>query len=154
MTLAILSEDKVRIGIACADKWEAIAAAGELLVAGGHVGADYPGLMQARERIATTYVGNAVAVPHGTREAMTHVRAPGISVVQIPAGVDFGDGQIARLVLGLAACDDRHLELLTHIALVCADEMKLDALLRATSPAEMVAALRVEGTVGARGDEA
>src|SRR5688572_16508721 len=125
MNSAIVSEDKVTLGVVYATKWEAIAAAGKLLVAAGHVDAGYIAFMAARERVGTTYIGNGVAVPHGTREAKALVRTPGISVLQIPAGVDFGGGQVARIVLGLAAADGSHLDLLTHIATVCADDAQL-----------------------------
>lgn len=141
MIPAILSEQKIRLGVDYASKWDAITAAGELLVAAGHVDADYITHMRARERIGTTYIGNGIAVPHGTREAMALVRTPGISLLQIPRGVDFGDGHVARLVLGLAACDDTHLELLTRIATVGADDERVEALVRAASAAEIVAAL-------------
>jgi PTS system mannitol-specific IIA component len=141
MSVAIISEDKVRLGVACATKWEAIEKAGELLVAAGHVTSGYPALMSERERIGTTYVGNGVAIPHGTREAMASVQSPGISVLQIPAGVDFGDGQICRLVLGLAARDGSHLDLLTQIAIICADDASIDRMLRATSARALVSIL-------------
>jgi mannitol PTS system EIIA component len=141
MSGEILSEDKVRLGFACGTKWEAIAKAGELLVTAGHVTSVYPGLMAARERIGTTYLGNGVALPHGTREGMALVQSPGVSVLQIPDGVDFGDGQICRLVLGLAARDSSHLDLLGHLANICADDDSMERLLRATSARELVAVL-------------
>jgi mannitol PTS system EIIA component len=141
MNPPILSEEKIRLGVICATKWDAINAAGDLLVAAGHVSAGYPALMAARERVGTTYLGNGIAVPHGTREAKALVRTAGISFIQLLDGVDFGGGNIARLVLGLAAADDTHLDLLTHIAMVCTDDAHLTALLHATSPAEVMAIL-------------
>jgi mannitol PTS system EIIA component len=141
MTPRLLSEEKIRLRVACASKWDAIAAAGELLVAAGHVDADYLAQMCARERTGTTYVGNGIAIPHGTREAMALVRSPGIAVLQIPGGVEFGDGQIARLVFGLAAHDGAHLELLSHIAIVCADRAQVETLVRADSARAIMAVL-------------
>ena len=145
MTLPILSEQTVRLAAPCATKWDAIAIAGELLVAAGHVDLAYPERMAERERLATTYIGNGVAIPHGTREAMALVRASGISVVRIPAGVDFGDGQLCRLVLGLAAHDDTHLDLLAHIATVCADDAAMERLLHATTARALVSELLPPG---------
>src|SRR5688500_11845167 len=141
MSVGIISEDKIQLGFACATKWEAIAKAGELLVTAGHVSPDYPELMAARERIGTTYVGIGVALPHGTREAMAMVKSSGVSVLQIPAGVDFGDGQTSRLVLGLAARDGSHLDLLTHIATICADGESMEQLLHARSVRDILAVL-------------
>jgi mannitol PTS system EIIA component len=141
MNPAILSEDKIRLRVTYATKWEAIDAAGALLVGAGHVEAGYPAFMAARERVGTTYIGNGVAIPHGTREAKALVRSAGISVLQIPAGVDFGGGNTARLVLGLAAADSSHLDLLTHIATVCADDAQLERLVAATTASQIVAIL-------------
>jgi mannitol/fructose-specific phosphotransferase system IIA component len=146
MNFPLPGENTVRLRQRFATKWDAIAAAGDLLVAAGHVAPEYVALMFARERLATTYIGNGVALPHATREGMALVRDPGISVLAISGGVDFGDGQVARLVFGLAARDDSHLDLLTHLATICADDARLERLLRAATAREMVELLSPEQT--------
>ena len=58
--------------------------------------------MRDREAIISTYLGNGIALPHGTSEAQATILRTGLAVVQFPAGVPWGD-EPARLVIGLAA---------------------------------------------------
>ncbi|PTX90982.1 PTS sugar transporter subunit IIA [Opitutus sp. ER46] len=139
--LPILSADKIVVGARPASREAAIQAVGNLLVSAGHVSSAYVSAMLAREQLATTYLGNGVAIPHGTREALAFVHAPGLAILQVPGGVDFGGGHTARLVIGLAARDDSHLDLLTAIAEVCSDDTQLQRLLSARQSAEILAQL-------------
>jgi PTS system mannitol-specific IIA component len=141
-TPAILSADKIVLHARPADKAAAINAVGRLLVATGHVTPEYVAAMFAREAIATTYLGNGVAVPHGTKDALAYVRSSGLAILHVPAGVDFGQGNTAHLVIGLAARGNDHLDILTSLAEVCSDDEQLARLLGAGSPAEIIAILR------------
>ncbi|HQY05677.1 MAG TPA: PTS sugar transporter subunit IIA [Lacunisphaera sp.] len=141
-TPAILSPEKIVLHARPADKAAAIEAVGRLLVTSGHVTAEYVTAMFAREAIATTYLGNGVAVPHGTRDALAFVRSSGLAILHVPGGVDFGSGNIARLVIGLAARGDDHLDILTSLAEVCSDETRLEQLLASRSAAELITILQ------------
>jgi mannitol PTS system EIIA component len=134
----ILSPDKIVVHATPADKSAAIVVAGTLLAQAGHVESSYIDAMLAREREATTYLGNGVAVPHGSRESMALVRSPGISIVQVPGGVDFGGGNVARLVVGLAANGDGHIDLLSSLAEICSDDERLNQLLSADTPQKII----------------
>jgi PTS system mannitol-specific IIA component len=138
----MLSPEKILLNATASSRNEAIEAVGRLLVAGGHVTADYLPAMFAREAIATTYLGNGVAVPHGTRDALAFVRSPGVAILHVPAGVEFGDGNVARLVIGLAARGEEHLDILTAIADVCSDDEQLARLLASATPDEVIAQLQ------------
>ena len=129
--MALLSSQTIRLGAHYGDKSEAIRDVGRLLHQAGYVGAEYIEKMIEREALATTYVGNGVAVPHGTKESLAFVKATGLAVVQVPAGVDFGNGNRARLLVGIAAKGNEHLDLLTTIATVCSDDERLERLLAA-----------------------
>ncbi|HEY5892275.1 MAG TPA: PTS sugar transporter subunit IIA [Chthoniobacterales bacterium] len=141
---SILSPDKISLGARFDTKEAAIIAAGELLVAAGHVSVDYIEAMLAREQIATTYIGNGVAIPHGTREALVFVKSAGISVLQTPNGIDFGDGNMVRLVIGIAATGKNHMNILTSIAIVCSDDASLEKLINADKKEEIMALLESE----------
>lgn len=141
-TPAILSAEKIVLHAQPADKAAAIDAVGRLLVASGHVSTEYIAAMFAREAIATTYLGNGVAVPHGTKDALAYVRSSGLAILHVPAGVDFGNGNVARLVIGLAARGDDHLDILTSLAEVCSDDARLEKLLASQSPSEVIAILQ------------
>lgn len=140
----ILSPDKIRLGARFDTKEAAITAAGDILVAAGHVSVDYVAAMLTREQVATTYIGNGVAIPHGTREALALVKSPGISILQTPEGVDFGDGNIARLVIGLAANGKNQMDILTSIAVVCSDDASLGKLITTENEEQIIALLESE----------
>lgn len=135
----ILSADKVRLNAKVQDKYEAIRIAGELLVKAGHADPGYVDSMIERENSLSTYMGGGLAIPHGTNESKGTIKSTGLSIVQIPEGVDFGEGDIAHLVIGIAAVGDDHLEILTNVAMICSDDDNLERILKASSPEELIA---------------
>lgn len=132
----VLALTSIKVGAKAADKWEAIAEAGGLLVKGGYVGMDYVNAMMEREKVATTYLGMGIAIPHGTQNAKREVLRTGISVVQYPEGVDF-DGEKAYLVIGIAGVGDEHLELLARVSEALDDEEVLERLKSTTNPEDI-----------------
>jgi mannitol PTS system EIIA component len=137
MAQQILSADNVLLNAYAATKEEAIKIAGNLLVDQGYVEESYIDKMMEREALTSTYMGNFVAIPHGTEDAKKAVKTSGLSIVQIPDGVDFGAG-IVKLVIGIAGKDGEHLEILSKIALVCADEDKVNQIIQASSKSELL----------------
>ncbi len=137
----ILTPDLVQLGAAAADKVDAIRLAGELLVRAGVVEPGYVAGMQARERTMSTYLGGGVAIPHGTFDEVKLVRRTGISVVQVPAGVEWEPGERAYVVVGIAALGDEHVDLLSRLAEVVEDEALTRSLVEATDAAAVVRCL-------------
>jgi mannitol PTS system EIIA component len=138
---SILSEENIKLNVQFSNKDEAITAVGQMLVKAGYVDSSYVDFMHARERVCTTYIGNGLAVPHGTREALNLVKKAGIAVIQVPQGVDFGGGNVAKLIIGLAANGDNHLDILTSIAEVCSDDDQMKKLLETTRTQEVITTL-------------
>ncbi|NIK71409.1 MULTISPECIES: PTS sugar transporter subunit IIA [unclassified Paenibacillus] len=136
--MSILSTDKVKLNAAVNDKFEAVRLAGELLVNAGHADPSYVESMVEREQSLSTYMGGGLAIPHGTNESKGSIKSTGLSIVQIPAGVDFGEGNIAHLVIGIAAVGDDHLDILTNVAMVCSDDDNLERILKASTAEEMI----------------
>ncbi|GAA4627594.1 PTS sugar transporter subunit IIA [Cellulomonas oligotrophica] len=99
---------------------EAIREAGALLVEGGAVEPAYVEAMLERERTMTTFMGNGLAIPHGTLDATDQIRRSAISVVRYAEPLDW-KGSPVRVVVGIAGVDGQHLEVLSRIALVFAD---------------------------------
>src|SRR2546422_6635757 len=62
---------------------EAIDLVGQLLVGGGYVQPAYVASMKARELTMSTYVGNGVAIPHGTFEDKTLILSTGVAGVPV-----------------------------------------------------------------------
>lgn len=133
--MAVLALNRIRLGATAVDKIDAIRQAGQLLVNSGCVTPGYIDGMLAREATMSTFLGNGVAIPHGTYDNRDDIRQTGISVLQIPAGVEWEDGEIAHLVIGIAASSDEHVGVLAALAEVIEDEDITQALVTTTDPA-------------------
>lgn len=105
----------IQLGQKAKSKKEAIQAAGELLKKMGCVDDTYIAAMHEREKEVSTYLGNGIAIPHGTSKAKANVKKSGIVFIQYPDGVIFGDEK-AYLVFGIAGIGDEHLDLLAKIS--------------------------------------
>lgn len=112
----VLIIKSVQVGLETESKEEAIKRAGACLIENGYVDAEYVDGMLKREQLTTTYIGSNVAIPHGTNETKSHVKQTGLVILQYPEGVDFGDGNTANLVIGIAALGDEHMTILSNIA--------------------------------------
>lgn len=141
----IVTPDLVQLGAVARDKADAIRLAGQLLVRGGVVEAGYVAGMHARERTMSTYLGGGVAIPHGTFDDVRFIRRTGISVVQIPAGVEWEAGERAYLVVGIAAVGDEHVDVISRVAGVVEDRALARALIAASDPADVTAYLNGTG---------
>jgi mannitol/fructose-specific phosphotransferase system IIA component len=124
----IMTEDLIKLGVQVSNKEEAVKIAGDLLYKNGYVEEDYLEAMQEREKDVSTFMGNGVAIPHGTNKAKKYIKKTGLSFVQIPEGVDFGDGNTAYIVIGIAGKGDEHLQILQNLATILQDEQKTEAL--------------------------
>ncbi len=139
--MAIVTAELVQLGAVARDKVEAIRLAGALLVKAGCVEPGYVDGMEARERTMSTYLGSGVAIPHGTFDELGLIKRTGIAVVQIPAGVEWEDGERAYVVMGIAAIGDEHVELLSRLAEVVEDAAATRALIEASDPAVVLECL-------------
>ncbi|WP_040205722.1 PTS sugar transporter subunit IIA [Neobacillus jeddahensis] len=139
MTTTILAKENIILNASVATKEEAIRLTGSILVDKGYVDADYIEKMMEREALTSTYMGNFVAIPHGTEDSKSFVKESGISFVQVPEGVDFGSGNIVKLLIGIAGKDNEHLDILSNIAIVCSEEENIEKLVSAKSADEILA---------------
>nr|WP_119066259.1 PTS sugar transporter subunit IIA [Rubrobacter indicoceani] len=135
----ILTEQTVELNASFAGRDEAIRRAGELLVANGNVDERYIDSMFEREQSVSTFMGNAVAIPHGTNESKDAVLSSGLSIITVPEGVDYGDGNVARLIVGIAGKGGEHLEILSQIALVVSEEENVEKIVASRSKEELLA---------------
>lgn len=117
----VLARDAIALGQSATGMDEAIDFVGGILVDRGIVGVGYIPGMKDREETVSTYLGNGVALPHGTIATQDEIRGTGIVVAQYPDGVDWGAGT-AHLVIGLAAQGDEHVAVLSQLAEVLQDE--------------------------------
>ncbi len=132
---AVLARSHIRLGLDSVTQAEAVDAAGQHLVELGKATADYIPAMHQREEAFATYMGNGVAMPHGTFEAKEAITGTGIVVHQYPAGIEWsGSDEPTYLVVGLAADSDSHVDLLSQLAEVLQDEELCEQLWTTTDP--------------------
>ena len=102
-------------------KEEAIRYCGRQLFEAGHVNESYIDAMIQRDKELSVYMGNFIAIPHGTDSAKNEVKSSGITIVQVPSGVNFGDPKVATVLFGIAGLGNEHLEIIQKISIFCAD---------------------------------
>jgi len=144
-----LTEANIFLGQHADRKEQAIRFAGEQLVKGGYVQPEYVEAMLDREKLTSTYLGESIAVPHGTIEAKDKVLRTGVVFCQYPDGVRFGEEEddIARLVIGIAARNNEHIQVITSLTNALDDETVIARLSSTNSVAEVLELLKGQKTV-------
>lgn len=132
----LLRDDNILLNQSFNTQAEAIERAGQLLVQSGAVTEDYIQAMLERETIVSTYMGNWLAIPHGTDDAKSAVLDSSLSLLQIPNGLDW-NGEKVKVVIGIAGKDGTHLELLSQIAIAFSDEANVDKIVNAQTTEEI-----------------
>jgi PTS system mannitol-specific IIA component len=136
----LLDRGAVRLDATATDREDAIRQCGEALVRAGAVDPAYVDTMLERERSVSTYVGEGVAIPHGTLDGKDSVRHDAVSFVRFPAGVAWDDDNRVVLCIGIAARGDGHVRLLSELAQILLDPDQARAL-RETDDIDEVARL-------------
>ncbi|OBX87999.1 fused PTS fructose transporter subunit IIA/HPr protein [Haemophilus haemolyticus] len=139
-----LSESNIHLNANAADKQQAIEMAASALVQADNVENGYLQGMLAREQQTSTFLGNGIAIPHGTLDTRSMVKKTGVQVFQFPQGIEWGEGNIAYVVIGIAARSDEHLSLLRQLTHVLSDEDTAEKLAKITDVAEFRAILMGE----------
>jgi mannitol/fructose-specific phosphotransferase system IIA component len=137
---ALLTRDLVQLGVAVADRDEAIAVTGRMLVDAGAVRPPYVEAMAEREAIMSSYMGEGFALPHGTDASRTHVERAAIAFVRFAAPVEWEDGEEALVAVAVAAASDEHIGVLASLARVLSDPDAAERL-RTTDDVDEVLAL-------------
>ncbi len=132
----ILTPSQIKTPGTATTKDEAIREAGQILVDTGAVTPAYVDAMFEREKSVSTYMGNYLAIPHGTNEAKDEITASALSVVRYDPPIDW-DGNETRFVVGIAGYEGGHLEILGRIAIIFSDTDEVDRLIAAGSAAEL-----------------
>ncbi|WP_236206724.1 phosphoenolpyruvate--protein phosphotransferase [Pseudomonas tohonis] len=132
----------VSMGLAATDKAAALQLVAGRLVGDGLAAEGYLAALQTREAQGSTYLGQGLAIPHGTPETRHLVHATGVRLLHFPDGVDWGDGQRVYLAIGIAAKSDEHLRLLQLLTRALGEGDLGDALRRAESADAIIALLQ------------
>lgn len=136
----LLATDSIVLDGTAADRDGAISEAGALLLASGAVDQAYVDSMHEREKSVSTYMGNLLAIPHGTNEAKGGIHHSALSFVRYPDGIEW-KGKPVKFVVGVAGAGDDHLGILANLAKVFLDKAQVARLEAATSAEEVQAVL-------------
>ena len=113
----VLIKESIQTNKSFTDNKEATVAAGKILFENGYIQQEYIDSML--EKLETqsfaTYIGNGVAIPHGMSEGSKYVKNTGISIIQVPSGVEWNEER-AYIVVGIAANSDDHMNVLASLA--------------------------------------
>lgn len=139
-----LSVQDIHPGASANNKEEAIRQVADALVKAGNVAEGYVNGMLAREQQTSTYLGNGIAIPHGTTDTRDQVLKTGVQVFQFPQGIRWGEDQVAYVAIGIAASSDEHLGLLRQLTHVLSDDAIAEQLKTTTSAEELRALLMGE----------
>ncbi len=122
----------IRIDGRATSRDEAIAEAAEMLLAAGAVTAAYKDSMFERESSVSTYMGNYLAIPHGTLEGADLVLNSALAIIRYAKPIDW-DGNEVRFVIGIAGKDGTHMDSLGMVAQIFSDMGIVQRLLDAES---------------------
>jgi mannitol/fructose-specific phosphotransferase system IIA component len=134
---ALLTPEGVHLGLSASGKADAIDQCGRALLDIGAVSVEYLDAMHEREASVSTFIGEGVAIPHGTDASRAYVKRTSIVVLQFPDGVDWDSGNTARLCVGIAALGTEQVGILSSLAQILMDPEKA-AELRDAADAETV----------------
>lgn len=123
----------IHTGASAQNKEEAIRQVAAALTAAGNVAEGYVNGMLAREQQTSTFLGNGIAIPHGTTDTRDLVQKTGVQVFQFPQGVAWGEDQTAFVAIGIAAKSDEHLALLRQLTHVLSDDSVAEQLKTASA---------------------
>jgi mannitol PTS system EIIA component len=132
----IVTVSQIKVPGTATSKDEAIKEAGQILVDAGAVTGEYVDAMYEREKSVSTYMGNFLAIPHGTNEAKDAIKASALSVVRYDTPIDW-DGNEVRFAVGIAGLNNGHLEILGKIAVIFSDMDEVDKMIAAGSADEV-----------------
>ncbi|HAS6259080.1 TPA: fused PTS fructose transporter subunit IIA/HPr protein [Vibrio vulnificus] len=126
------------------NKLDAIKSIAAALTSKGLVEQGYVEGMLNREAQNSTFLGNGIAIPHGTTDTRDLVQNTGVAVHHFPHGVDWGDGNKVYLAIGIAAKSDEHLGILKQLTRVLSADGVETRLQQATTEQEIIALLNGE----------
>ncbi len=133
----MLKAENIILGQTAEAKENIIRRCGAMLHAGGYVEEEYIESMIARDAGFSVAIGNLIAIPHAEKEAACHIKKTGLCVITYPDGLDW-DGTTVKLVIGIAALGDEHLEILSNIVEVLEEESDVEALIAANDKDKII----------------
>ena len=123
MSSPLIQAAGIRIDAAASSREEAVALCGKTLLELGSVAKEYIPAMWEREQIISSFMGEGVAMPHGTDEARKFVIFDQLVFIRFAQEINW-DGVPVRACIGIAANGDSHGQILGNLAEVLIDDEK------------------------------
>ncbi|MGV8913593.1 MAG: PTS sugar transporter subunit IIA [Rhodoglobus sp.] len=136
----VLELNQIKAAGTARTKEEALAEAAEILISAGAVSPEYLDYMKAREELTSTFMGNFLAIPHGTNEGKDTILSSALSFVRYADPLDW-DGNEVRFVVGIAGKDGGHMDTLAAVATIFSDNDEVQKLIDASSEDDLMALL-------------
>lgn len=136
-----LNKNDITLSQSATDKFAAIKNIAQSLTDKGLVEQGYVEGMVNRENQNSTFLGNGIAIPHGTTDTRSMVKTTGVAVHHFPQGVDWGDGNTVFVAIGIAAKSDEHLGILKQLTKVLGADGVEERLRNAKNEDEIIALL-------------
>ncbi len=133
----ILEPSAVRLGLVAKDKADALRQCGAVLVGIGAASQGYADAILEREASVSTYIGEGVAIPHGTNEARAFIERAALAYLQFPDGIDW-DGNTVTVCIAIASKSEEHVDILQSLAGVLMNPESAAALREASSIDEVL----------------
>jgi mannitol PTS system EIIA component len=133
----LLEPRAIRLAEVAADRDDAIRRTGQVLIDIGAVDESYVDAMVEREKSVSTYVGEGVAIPHGTLAGKDAVRRDALSFLRFDPPVDW-DGAEVHVAIGIAAVGNGHVAILSELAQILLEPDRAEALRAASSADEVL----------------
>lgn len=136
----LLERKNIVLGCASVTPEEAIRACGRLMVDSGYVDEAYIQGMLDREASFSVAIGSHVAIPHGTNDVKPLIKRTGVVVMTYPQGIDW-NGDKVKLVVGIAAKGEEHLEVLGRIVAIASTDEDTDKLVASADAEKLFTSL-------------
>ena len=138
-----LTADDISIINGYYSKPEAIQAVAEKMIKSGLVKDDYTQAMFDRDAQISTFLGNGIAIPHGTTDKRSSVIETGLKVIYYPQGIKWDeDNNIAYVVVGIAAKNNEHLDILRQLTRAVIAEDTIDRIQSVKKPEDLLTILQ------------
>lgn len=119
-----LTADSVRMQASARTKEEALSVLCEILVADGLTTPEYLQGLKDRENQSSTYLGQGIAIPHGTPDSRSSILKTGVRLVHFADGVRWNEaGDVVYLAVVIAAQSDEHLQILQSLTRALNDDV-------------------------------
>ena len=128
----VLEKKNIKINCPTMAKEDIIRQMGQMFVKQGYTTPLYTEAMVEKETVFNTNIGNAIAIPHGVESARKEILKTGMILQTYPQGVDWGDGDMVKVVIAIAAVGDEHLDVLSKIAMTLSEPQEVERLLTMT----------------------